>query len=65
MGEDPPHHLGGYGEDARVVLEVLFAAYESARTGSKVMMPFKTKAAKPIDLWRKPAKGGRNSGDRN
>lgn len=42
------------GEDARVVLEVIFAAYESARTGRKVELPFVTNAAKPIDLW-KPA----------
>jgi len=41
------------GDDARIVLEVLFAAYESARTGRKVKLPFKTKAAKPIDLWLK------------
>jgi predicted dehydrogenase len=39
------------GEDAKAVLEMVFAAYESARTGSKVMMPFKTDAAKPIDLY--------------
>ena len=42
------------GADARAVLEVVFAAYESAGTGRKVMMPFKTDAAKPIDLWKKP-----------
>jgi hypothetical protein len=36
-----------------VVLEVIFAAYESARTGSKVSLPFATQAAKPIDLWFK------------
>jgi myo-inositol 2-dehydrogenase / D-chiro-inositol 1-dehydrogenase len=41
------------GEDARVVMEVLFAAYESAGTGRKVALPFKTNAAKPWDLWRK------------
>lgn len=40
------------GEDGRAVLEVIFAAYESARTGAKVNLPFKTTAAKPIDLWR-------------
>lgn len=40
------------GEDARVVLEVLFAAYESARRGHKVELPFHTTAARPIDLWR-------------
>jgi myo-inositol 2-dehydrogenase / D-chiro-inositol 1-dehydrogenase len=39
------------GEDGRAVLEMMFAAYESARTGQKVMLPFETKAAKPIDLW--------------
>ncbi len=42
------------GEDARVVLEVIFAAYESARTGRKVELPFASTAARPIDLW-KPA----------
>ena len=42
------------GEDARAVLEVIFAAYESARTGRKVYLPFPTTAARPIDLW-KPA----------
>ncbi|HEY9173929.1 MAG TPA: Gfo/Idh/MocA family oxidoreductase [Verrucomicrobiae bacterium] len=41
------------GEDGRAVLEVIFAAYESARTGKKVKLPFKAKAAKPWDLWRK------------
>ena len=42
------------GEDARAVLEVIFAAYESARTGCKVQLPFKTTAEKPIDLWKLP-----------
>ncbi len=41
------------GEDGRAVLEVVFAAYESARTGKKVALPFRTRAAKPHDLWRK------------
>jgi myo-inositol 2-dehydrogenase/D-chiro-inositol 1-dehydrogenase len=41
------------GEDGKAVLEVVFAAYESARTGSKVQLPFPTDAAKPIDLYRK------------
>jgi len=40
------------GEDGRAVLEVIFAAYESARTGRKVEFPFKTSARKPYDLWR-------------
>ncbi|HZR18312.1 MAG TPA: Gfo/Idh/MocA family oxidoreductase [Verrucomicrobiae bacterium] len=41
------------GDDARVVMEVLFAAYESAGTGRKVKLPFTTDALKPIDLWTK------------
>lgn len=41
------------GEDGRAVLEAIFAAYESARTGCKVRLPFKTNAAKPYDLWGK------------
>jgi predicted dehydrogenase len=40
------------GEDARVVMEVLFAAYESAGTGRKVTLPFRTNAHKPFDLWK-------------
>ncbi|HLH55453.1 MAG TPA: Gfo/Idh/MocA family oxidoreductase [Verrucomicrobiae bacterium] len=41
------------GHDARAVMEVLFAAYESAGTGRKVMLPFKSSAARPFDLWKK------------
>jgi predicted dehydrogenase len=40
------------GEDGRVVLQAVFAAYESARTGRKVQMPFVTDARKPHDLWK-------------
>ena len=40
------------GEDGRAVLEAVFAAYESARTGRKVALPFKTDAKKPFDLWK-------------
>ncbi|MBI5095100.1 MAG: Gfo/Idh/MocA family oxidoreductase [Candidatus Hydrogenedentes bacterium] len=44
------------GEDGRAVLEALFAAYESASTGKKVVLPFFSDAAKPIDLLlRDPA----------
>ena len=43
------------GEDGRAVLEVIFAAYESAGTGRKVKLPFNTNSAKPIDLWRRGA----------
>ena len=40
------------GEDGRAVLEIIFAAYASAGTGQKVMLPFQTTAKRPIDLWR-------------
>jgi hypothetical protein len=39
------------GEDGRVVLEILMAAYASAGSGQKVPLPFTTDAKKPIDLW--------------
>lgn len=39
------------GEDGRAVLEMIYAAYASARTGSKVTLPFAPKVSKPIDLW--------------
>jgi myo-inositol 2-dehydrogenase/D-chiro-inositol 1-dehydrogenase len=41
------------GEDGKAVLEVIFAAYESAGTGKKVSLPFRTDAEKPIRLWKK------------
>jgi myo-inositol 2-dehydrogenase/D-chiro-inositol 1-dehydrogenase len=40
------------GEDGRAVLEVVFAAYQSAGTGSKISLPFESKATRPIELWR-------------
>ena len=39
------------GEDGRAVLEVIFAAYQSASAGRKVALPFRTDASRPIDLW--------------
>jgi len=39
------------GEDGRATLEAIFAAYESAGTGRRVPLPFKTDAQRPIDLW--------------
>ena len=39
------------GEDGRAVLEVICAAYESARTGTRVELPFATEAKRPVDLW--------------
>ncbi len=41
------------GEDGRAVLEVIFAAYESAGTHKKVFMPFKSDVDKPYKLWKK------------
>jgi myo-inositol 2-dehydrogenase / D-chiro-inositol 1-dehydrogenase len=42
------------GEDGRAVLEMLNAAYRSARTGCKVALPFRPAVSKPIDLWLDP-----------
>lgn len=45
------------GDDGRVVLELIYAAYASAGTGKKIMLPFTPpKVKKPIDLWLNPAK---------
>lgn len=41
------------GEDGKAVLEVIFAAYESAGTGHKVSLPFKTDVDKPYKLWKR------------
>ncbi len=46
------------GEDGRAVLEVIFAAYESAGTHKKVFMPFRSKVDKPYKLWKKFNKNG-------
>jgi predicted dehydrogenase len=48
--DKPPKETG---DDGRVVLEAIFAAYESARTGRKLPLPFRTDAAKPFDLWKR------------
>jgi predicted dehydrogenase len=42
------------GEDGKAVLEILYAAYESACTGTKVSLPFTPPewATKPIYLWK-------------
>ena len=39
------------GEDGRAVLEIMNAAYRSARIGRKVPLPFRLKTKKPVDLW--------------
>lgn len=41
------------GEDGRVVQEILYAGYQSMRTGGKVALPFAPKGVKrPINLWK-------------
>ncbi|MGE0599935.1 MAG: Gfo/Idh/MocA family protein [Dehalococcoidia bacterium] len=39
------------GEDGRRVLEIICAAYESARTGRRVPLPFTSSKPRPIDHW--------------
>ena len=51
------------GEDGRVVQEILFAGYASAALGQKVALPFAAHGvARPIDLWRDPARARRLAG---
>ena len=41
------------GEDGRAVIEMIYAAYESARTGAKVNLPMKfEKVPYPMALWK-------------
>jgi len=42
------------GADGKAVLEILFAAYESAGSGRQILLPSPTGADKPYDLWKKP-----------
>jgi len=39
------------GEDGRAVLEILFAAYESARTGRRIELPYEPHATTPHAEW--------------
>ncbi len=39
------------GRDGKAVMEMIFAAYESAGKGRNVSFPYNTNADKPIDLW--------------
>ena len=39
------------GDDGRAVLELMYAAYHSARIGQRVSLPFYRKVSKPVDLW--------------
>lgn len=40
------------GEDGKAVLEIIYAAYASAGSGKKVLLPFKTDVDKPYKLWK-------------
>jgi predicted dehydrogenase len=44
------------GDDGRAVLEVLYAAYASAREGKKISLPYAPKVKKPVDLWLSDAR---------
>ncbi len=49
MGLEKPIETG---EDGKTVLEVIMAAYQSAREGRKIILPFTPQGVKkPIDLW--------------
>ncbi|MDR0796600.1 MAG: Gfo/Idh/MocA family oxidoreductase [Tannerella sp.] len=39
------------GEDGRVVLELIYAAYASAKSGAKISLPFSAKVKYPMELW--------------
>ena len=41
------------GDDGRAVLEIICAAYQSARTGARVSLPLETDSRKPVDYWLK------------
>ena len=40
------------GEDGKVVLETIMAAYASAGQGRRIDLPFQTEVARPIELWK-------------
>jgi myo-inositol 2-dehydrogenase / D-chiro-inositol 1-dehydrogenase len=43
--------LDATGEDGRVVMQALYAAYASAGLGQKVQLPYTPQRSKPIDEW--------------
>src|SRR3984957_490391 len=43
--------LQASGEDGRVVMQALYAAYASAGAGQKIKMPYLPKTSKPIEEW--------------
>jgi hypothetical protein len=41
------------GEDGKAVMEIMFAAYESAGTGKRIEWPYEPPRDKtPIEMWR-------------
>ena len=40
------------GEFGKAVMEIIHAAYVSAKEGRKVALPYVSTAAKPVDNWR-------------
>jgi myo-inositol 2-dehydrogenase / D-chiro-inositol 1-dehydrogenase len=39
------------GEDGKVTLEAVYAAYASAGLGQKVLLPYKPTAERPVEEW--------------
>jgi myo-inositol 2-dehydrogenase / D-chiro-inositol 1-dehydrogenase len=60
MGKEKPLETG---EDGRAVLEIIYAAYQSAGEGRKISWPYTPPPGveKPIDLWKPPGKGPRSA----
>jgi myo-inositol 2-dehydrogenase/D-chiro-inositol 1-dehydrogenase len=56
VANDTPSAITG--EDGRIALEAIYAAYHSAGTGQAVSLPFNppNRDANPIDLWLSPAR---------
>ena len=51
LGREQPAETG---EDGRAVLEIMYAAYQSAGDGRKIVWPYSPpRVEKPIDLWKK------------
>ena len=53
--------LQASGEDGRVVMQALYAAYASAGAGRKIPMPYTPKTSKPVEEWLGPSKGEKTS----
>ena len=59
QGKEKPLETG---EDGRAVLEIIYAAYQSAGEGRKIPLPYTPPAVgKPIDLWKRPGQDADSS----